>query len=195
MRSAPLLLLTAVVLGGCGDGTPSAQPTPTSTTTPTTTRPPVEPVDPLSPRPAVESPAPSAAGQPTCSAATLTVQDADLLTDEKQLQEVFAIRTSGPVCSLRGWPEVGLLGSDGTPITVAVRRTGTAEALTLSRATSLSFVLGTPRTSDCRDVSTLVVRLPGTNPAIRTSTTMQVCDASLDVGPVQRSQDAEGSEH
>jgi hypothetical protein len=191
VRPAPLLLLAAVLLAGCTQGEPSAQPTPTATTT----LPPVEPVDPLSPRPAVESPAPSAAGQPTCSAASLTVQDADLLADQNQLQEVFAVRTSGPTCRLRGWPEVSLLGSDGAALTVAVRRTGTAEALTLSRATSLSFVLGTPRTNDCKDVSTLVVRLPGTNRAIRTSTTMQVCDGSLSVGPVQRSHDAEGSEH
>ena len=143
----------------------------------------------------MESPAPSAQGQPTCSAATLSVQDADLLADDTQLQEVFAVRTTGSTCVLRGWPEVSLLRPDGSPLTVAVRRTGTAEALTLSRSTSLSFVLSTPRTSDCEDVGTVVVRLPGTTRTFRVTTAMQVCRGQLTTSPVQRRQDDEGAEH
>ena len=155
----------------------------------------MEPVDPLSPRPAVETPAPSAQGLPSCAGATLTVRDADLLADASQLREVFAVRTSGPACRLRGWPEVTLLGADDAPLTVAVRRTGSSAAVSLSRGTTVSFVLGTPRTGNCQDVSTIVVRLPGTSRAIRTGTTMQVCDGELTVGPVERREDDEGSEH
>jgi hypothetical protein len=123
------------------------------------------------------------------------VQDADLLADEHELQEVFAIRTKGPTCRLQGWPQVSLLGADDAPIRVVVRRTGTASALSLTRATSLSFVLGTPRTSDCEDVAAVVVTLPGTSRAIRTGTTMQVCRGQLTISPVERRQDAEGAEH
>jgi len=151
----------------------------------------VGPVDPLSPKPGLESPAPL--GGPTCEAATLSVQDADLLADDKQLQEVFAVRTTGPACQLHGWPQVTLLGGNDAPLTLAVRRTGSAGAVSLSRTTSVSFVLSTPRTSDCQDVSALAVTLPGTNRAIRTGTTMQVCDRQLSVGPVERRADQEGA--
>jgi hypothetical protein len=125
----------------------------------------------------------------------LTVTDADLLADESALQEVFVVRTSGGACQLRGWPVVTLLGSDGQPIDLTTHRVGTATTATLSRSTSLSFVLGTPRTSSCQDAATLVVRLPGTDRSLRAQTTMQVCERRLDVGPVQRRQDQEGAEH
>lgn len=199
MRPTPLALLlaTAAALTSCSD-TMSDGRRDTAVTTPTapaTTQAPLpEPVDPLSPRPAVESPAPTGSAA-VCDAAAMTVTDADLLADERQLQEVFAIRTTGAACALRGWPGVSLLGAGGTPIPVTIRRSGTATTLTLDRATSLSFVLGTPRSQDCQDVSTVAVRLPGTNRTIRAATTMQVCDGTLTVSPVQRRQDDEGSEH
>ncbi|HUR14128.1 MAG TPA: DUF4232 domain-containing protein [Mycobacteriales bacterium] len=164
---------------------PSASPSPNALP---------EPVDPLSPMPAVESPAPTGS-QPACAAAGLTVTDADLLADEQQLQEVFAIRTTGGPCALRGWPAVTLLGPDGAPLTVTTRQVGRATTLTLSRDSSLSFVLSTPRTQTCQDVSTVAVRLPGTSRTLRAATTMQVCDRALTVSPVQRSQDDEGAEH
>jgi hypothetical protein len=189
-----LLLVLAALLGGCSGGAPAARSTPTPTPTPTSTPslPALEPVDPLSPQPPVESPAPTAQGRPTCAGATLAVQDADLLADSRQLQEVFAVRTSGPTCQLRGWPEVTLLGGNDAPLTVAFRRTGSAVAGSLSRSSSLSFVLSTPRSTTCADVSAVLVRLPGTDRVIRTGTTMQVCDGSLEISPVERRQDDEG---
>ncbi|MDP9181970.1 MAG: DUF4232 domain-containing protein [Actinomycetota bacterium] len=191
-RDLLLLLLVPTLAAGCAGSDQVAAPTPQPKVT-ATALPTVEPVDPLSPKPAIESPAPL--GRPTCAAGALAVQDADLLADETQLQEVFAVRTSGSPCQLSGWPEVTLLGPDDAPLVVTVRRTGSASPESLSRGTSLSFVLSTPRTSDCQDVSGLVVRLPGTSRAIRTSTTMQVCHGELGVSPVQRRQDDEGAEH
>jgi hypothetical protein len=155
---------------------------------------PVEPVDPLSPKPPVEAPAPSPTGA-TCDPADLSVTDADLLADEHQLQEVFAIRTSGAPCRLQGWPTVTLLGAGDAPIALSTSRAGFPEPVSLTRETSLSFVLSTPRTSDCEDVATVLVTLPGTNRAIRAGTTMQVCHGQLTTGPVERRQDAEGAEH
>jgi hypothetical protein len=119
------------------------------------------------------------------------VQDADLLADEHRLQEVFAVRTSGPACRLQGWPAVELRRGDGSTITVTTRRTGRARPLGLTAQTSLSFVLGTPRTGRCEDVSTLLVRLPGTTGTITVPTTMQVCSAVLEVGPVERRGDVD----
>ena len=192
MRLLLPVLALALLASACGsdDPEPTAAPSPTASVA---TPPPSAPDDPLSPRPALESPAPT--GGPTCSAGSLTVTDADLLADETALQEVFAVRTSGGACQLRGWPVVTLLGGDGHPIDLTAHRVGTATAATLSRSTSLSFVLGTPRTSSCQDAATLVVRLPGTDRSLRAKTTMQVCEHRLDVGPVERRQDQEGSEH
>ena len=192
-HTSPLLvaaLVAPVLLGGCSGGSSTGSPSPSPSVPATATAPPVEPVDPLSPRPAVESAAPSATG-PVCDAADLSVTDADLLADEHQLREVFAVRTRGPVCRLSGWPTVSLLGADDAPIRLVTRRTGTAADLALTRQTSLSFVLSTPRTSDCQDVAALVVTLPGTCRAIRTGTTMQVCHGELAIGPVERRQDSE----
>jgi hypothetical protein len=122
------------------------------------------------------------------------VTDADLLTSATALQEVFVVRTTGPDCQLRGWPAVGLRRSDGSALALHARRVGTAHAVTLSRSTSLSFVLSTPRSGTCEDAAALVARLPGTDRDLRASTGMQVCTGRLDVGPVERRQDDEGSE-
>jgi hypothetical protein len=195
VRTTPLaLLLTALAtLTGCSSQhPPAAAPVPTTAPVATTALP--EPVDPLSPRPAVESPAPTGS-QPTCSSAGLSVTDADLLADERTLQEVFVVRTTGAPCALRGWPAVTLLGPDGAPLPVTARQVGTPGTVTLSRDSSLSFVLSTPRSSGCQDVSALTVRLPGTSRTLRTSTTMQVCSGEVSVSPVHRSTDDEGSEH
>lgn len=193
MHPSPLvLLLVAAALTACGGAADPRTPSPSAL--PTSQAPVPEPVDPLSPKPAVESPAPTAASR-DCDASRLTIADADLLADEHELQEVFVIRTSGPLCALRGWPAVTLLDAQGAPLTVTQRREGTPVTVTLDPSTSLSFVLATPRTQDCRDVSTVAVRLPGTDRTIRAQTTMQVCDRSLTVSPVERRTDDEGSEH
>lgn len=192
MRRSPLApwLVTAVLLTACSDGDPA----PPAVAVPTTAAPLPGPLDPLSPKPAVESPAPTAASR-ACEAAELTVTEADLLADEHALQTIFVLRTSGPLCALRGWPAVTLLDAQGAPVTVTGRRTGTPTTVTLDPATSLSFVLGTPRSQDCLDVSTVSVRLPGTSRALRAATSMQVCDRTLTVSPVERRTDDEGSEH
>jgi hypothetical protein len=188
------LVAIVVLTAGCGDDDePVATPTRTPSAAPTTSAPAVQPLDPLSPKPALESPAPL--GRPACRATDLTVTDADLLASGSTLQEVFALRTSGRACQLRGWPAVRLLRADGTAIALQARRVGTARAVTLSRATSLSFVLGTPRTGACEDAATVVVRLPGTDRDLRAATSMQVCAGSVQVGPVERRQDEEGTEH
>jgi hypothetical protein len=185
-------LAVALVCSACSGSSDHALPSRTPTPATTTAAPP-EPVDPLSPRPAVESSAP--AGGPTCLASDLTVTDADLLASDTALEEVFAVRTSGSPCELRGWPTVRLLDSEGRRLPLTVQRVRTASVVALSRGTSVSFVLGTPRTSSCQDAATLLVRLPGTDRAIRVPTTMQVCERRLDVGPVERRQDDEGTEH
>ena len=194
MRPSPLALLVATaLLTACGDSDPGPRVTPPAAL-PTTAAPLPGPVDPLSPRPAVESPAPTGSA-PICEGERLTVTDANLLADEHELQEVFVVRTSGPACVLQGWPAVTLLGPDNAPIPATQRRTGTATTVSLDRATSLSFILATPRSQACRDVGTVAVRLPGTDRTIRAQTTMQVCDGSLTVSPVERRTDDEGSEH
>jgi hypothetical protein len=184
-------LALLLVASSCNGSGPVAARTPSPV--PVTTGPTALPEDPLSPRPALESPAPR--GQVTCSADTLTVTDADLLASGTSLEEVFAIRTRGAPCQLMGWPAVSLLDAADQPIPVTARRAGSSSTETLSRGTSLSFVLATPRSSTCQDVSTLVVRLPGTSHDLRAATTMQVCDGSLSVSAVQRRQDDEGAEH
>ncbi|HUR52375.1 MAG TPA: DUF4232 domain-containing protein [Mycobacteriales bacterium] len=189
MRAVIPLLALVLVLPGCSDEQ-SATPLAPPSASPSASQ--VAPVDPLSPRPPLESAAPL--GGPTCDAAQLRVTDADLLADERALEEVFAVRTTGPACALRGWPAVTLLDGAGRPIPVATRNVRRAGTVTLSAGTSVSFVLSTPRSTSCRDVTTLAVRLPGTRGDLRAATTMQVCAGALSVGPVERRQDDEGSE-
>jgi hypothetical protein len=181
----------ALLVAACGnDQEPRATP-PSATPTTTAPAPAPGPADPLSPKPAIESPAPPV-GRPTCRATDLTVTDADLLTSATALEEVFVVRTSGPACQLHGWPAVHLLRADGSALVFRSKRAGKARTVTLTRATSLSFVLSTPRTGSCEDAATLVARLPGTSSDLRTETGMQVCAGSLAVGPVERRQDDEG---
>ena len=191
-RLVPLAL--AVVLGACSSEEPAATPTPSPTPSPSLSPSGApEPVDPLSPRPALESAPPL--GQPACSPGTLTVTDADLLASESTLEELFVVRTTGAACQLRGWPELTLLGADDRPLDVTLRRTGSAEPVTLSAGTSVSFLVGTPRRGACESVSAVVVTLPGSDHPLRVGTTLQVCDKTGTIGPVHRRQDDEGAEH
>ena len=175
-------------------------PTPGTTPTkaaPTPVRTTAAPQDPLSPQPALESPAP--AGQPTCRPTAVTVTDADQLTSGSGTREVFVLRTRGPACQLDGYPVVRLLDAAGATLPVVYRHGGYGlpttgpQPVTLSATTTLSFQVGTPRTGTCRSAATLVVTLPHTTSALRTATTLSVCDGAAGVTPVQRNADAEGS--
>ena len=226
MRPTPVLLLLAgLALGGCSSASPSAAgpsaavptsaapttdapvlptaPAPlmsTPTARPATPTPvrstPVAPNDPLSPAPALESPAPT--GQPTCRPAALTLVDADQLTGSASVREVFALRTTGAACQLQGYPVVRLLDASGATLPVTYRHGGYALSaagavpVTLSRDTTASLELGTGRTGTCRDVATVVVTLPGTTTALRTRTGFRVCGGAVGVSPVLRRGDTEG---
>ena len=226
MRSTPVVLLLAgLALGGCSSASPSAAgpsaavptsaapttdapvlptaPAPvmsTSTARPATPTPvrgtPIAPNDPLSPAPALESPAPT--GQPTCRPAALTLVDADQLTGSASVREVFALRTTGAACQLQGYPVVRLLDARGATLPVTYRHGGYALSaagavpVTLSRDTTASLELGTGRTGTCRDVTTVVVTLPGTTTALRTRTGFRVCGGAVGVSLVLRRGDTEG---
>lgn len=154
----------------------------------------VTPADPLTPVPAQETAAPI--GQPPCRAADLTVVDADTLVLPDVVQEVFVLRTSGRDCELEGYPDVRLLDASGAPLAVRVTRGGAGlpasrpAPVTLSRTTSLSFVVSTPRDGTCTDASAVDVTLPGTTTAIRAATALPVC-GSAGVSPVERRTDDE----
>lgn len=191
---------------------PPAQPTPsaaasaTPAPSPTLSAPPssaapdpepavVAPQDPLSPMPAPESAVP--VGQPACRAADLTVVDADTLVLAGHVEEVFVVRTKGPDCQLEGYPTVRLLDARGTPLPVTVARGGSgltaapAGPVTLSRDTSVSFVVASGRDGACTEAAEVDVTLPGTSSAIRTTTVLSICDAAAGVSPVQRRADDE----
>ena len=174
---------------------PSTAPQPTSPASaagPSPAR--VSPVDPLSPVPAQESAAPT--GQPPCRVGDLTVVDADTLVLPQSVHEVFVLRTEGPDCQLQGYPAVRLLDGAGSPLGVRVAQGGQdlpargPVPVTLSRSTSLSFVVATPRDGTCVDAAAVDVTLPGTTTAIRTSTALSVC-GSAGVSPVERRTDDE----
>jgi hypothetical protein len=199
-RTAAALAL-GLVAACSGPTHPRATPAatthaPTATAAPTPTASEV-PDDPLSPRPALESPAPL--GQPTCAPAALTVTDADSITSDRSVQEVFVLRTQGRACQLEGWPAVRLLDAAGRDLPVTVGHGGfdlpaTAPApVTLSRDTTASFLVATGRTGSCTDAATLVVTLPGTTTPLRADTTLSVCGGTVGVSPVQRLADVEGT--
>lgn len=171
---------------------PSPSPSPTRLAdvrvpAPTATRP-VQTRAPASAS-AQESSAP--VGQPPCRAADVTVVDADTVVLPSSVHEVFVLRTSGPDCQLEGHPEVRLLDASGAPLPVTVRRGGhdlpaTAPSpVTLSRGTSLSFVVATARDGTCADAAAVDVTLPGTTTVLRTATALSVC-GSAGVSPVER---------
>lgn len=215
LRSAPrsarlaVPLLAGLALASCSGGSsrhaaaPTTSPTagPSATPVATPTRTVVAdptPQDPLSPKPALESPAPL--GRPTCRSAALSVVDADTVSvPGGVLREVFAVRTTGPTCQLVGYPALRLLDVSGAPLAVRVDRgghglpAGAPHALTLSRSTSVSFELALPAGPSCRDTATVVVRLPGTTADLRTATAVQVCAAAVGVSPIERRVDSEGT--
>jgi hypothetical protein len=199
-------LLTAVaaaalLLAGCSDSSPSANPVPSFTTAPptsvpTTDAPTATPTsasptpDELSPKPSLESPAPL--GQPVCKGSTLTVTDADSLVDPTSFREVFSVRTNGRDCQLRGYPTVTFQGANGRAVPVTVLHSGFGVApdkpqpVTLSRSTSVSFEIGSARSGSCTSVTHVTVTLPGTAPGHRTSTQFDVCNGKAAVSPVMR---------
>lgn len=156
---------------------------------------PASPEDPLSPQPALETPPPVAAS--TCRAADLSVVDADSLFTPTALTELFVVRTTGPDCQVQGYPAVRLLGPDGAALPVQVRSGGgglparDAGPVTLSRSTSMSFLLATSRDQPCADVSTVAVTLPGTGGTLRAPTELTVCGGAAAVSPVGRQDDDE----
>jgi Protein of unknown function (DUF4232) len=155
---------------------------------------PARPADPLAPAPAQESAAPT--GQPPCRATDLTVVDADTLVLPQTVHEVFVLRTSGPDCQLEGYPSVRLLDASGAPLRIPVTSGGQdlpatgPVPVTLSRGTSLSFVVATPRDGTCVEASAVDVTLPGTTTALRAPTALSVC-GSAGVSPVERRTDDE----
>lgn len=213
MRVSPLLLTAGLLLTGCSSSkTPAAAPTvaptteapvPTQTPEPIVTTPapvrttpkPVEtPSDPLSPRPPLETaPAP---GKPRCKTATLTVVDADQLSSSTATQEVFALRTSGLDCQLIGFPSLQFRDAKGRPQSVTVTHggfgasAGPAKVTTLSKGTSASFVVGTPRSGNCVPAASVVVGVPGGG-TLTASTTLSVCAGKVGVSPIGRRVDEE----
>lgn len=216
MRALPLLL-TALALTGCSSGgtptppvaappaveatTDAPVPTPTPapivmTPTPvrTSAKPIQTPSDPLSPKPPLETaPAP---GKPRCQPATLSIVDADQLSTSTATQEVFAVRTSGADCELTGFPTLQFRDAQGRPLTVTVTHggygasAGPAKVTTLSKGTSASFVVGTPRSGRCVPAASVVVGVPGGG-SVTASTTLSVCAERAGVSPIGRRADEE----
>jgi hypothetical protein len=125
------------------------------------------------------------------------VTDADTLVSPQYKHEVFVIRTSGPPCQLKGFPAVRLLDSAGHQLAVQTQSGGfglpprTPQTVTLSRGTSLSFEVATPRDGSCQEVAAILATLPGTSGAHRAATSLRVCGATIGLSPVQRMSDAE----
>jgi hypothetical protein len=152
------------------------------------------PSDPLSPKPPLETaPAP---GKPRCQPATLSIVDADQLSTSTATQEVFAVRTSGADCELTGFPTLQFRDAKGRPLTVTVTHggdgasAGPAKVTTLSKGTSASFVVGTPRSGRCVAAASVVVGVPGGG-SVTASTTLSVCAARAGVSPIGRRVDEE----
>jgi len=194
--AAALLALT--LSAGCSDSagevgatpttiapTESPAPTPaTSTAAPTPTH------SELTPGPGLESAPP--VGAPTCKGNDLTITDADTLVTADSRQEVYAIRTTGPACQLRGYPAVSFRDAAGSSMAIATRHGGYGlppeqpETVTISRSTSLSFTIASARTGSCSDVAKVVVTLPQTTGAHTVPTELRVCGSTVGLSPVER---------
>ncbi len=168
----------------------SASPTRRPSATPTAAAPSATPVDPLASRPPLETAPPP--GLPACSAATLSVADADAVYTSDAVQELFTMRTSGPDCQLpAAYPVVVVLSATGERLGTAqqggfgLAAPGTGP-LTLSRSTSLSFFLASKRDGTCVPAASVSVTLAGTAGGLTAATALQVCDGALGVGPLQR---------
>jgi hypothetical protein len=191
-RAASLAVTLAALLAATGctnkqdDSPVISAPTQTATQSPTpvpTTRAPTPTPDEQRPKPGLESAPPL--GRPVCRGQALTVTDADTLVDPSYRKEVFVVRTTGADCQLKGYPTVQVQG-------VTVQHGGYGlpaeepQPVTLSRSTSLSFVISSARAGSCRDVPTIVVTLPGTSVGHRTATSLRVCGSAVGVSPVHR---------
>lgn len=153
------------------------------------------PADPLVPRPGLESPAPL--GEPTCRAQDLSMVDADAIVTPETVHEVFVLRTTGPECQLEGFPQLQLRDAGGTPLALTVTRNGfglpveQAEPFSLSRSTSLSFRVASPRGGTCRPVASIVATLPGAGGPLTAESFLTACGDTVGVSPVERG----GSDH
>lgn len=187
------LLLIALLCTACSGGqtsAPSATPAP-STPGPTAgaaaTRTPLN-EDPLSPKPAIESPAPL--GQPVCDPRAVTVTDADAVITA-QVEAIYVLRTSGRPCQLEGFPGVTLLDGSGRALPVRLTTSDDEpEPVTLSAGTSLSFTLTTGRTGSCLQAASVRVVLPGTTTPLTAATELNAC-GDVRIGPVTRLEDDE----
>jgi hypothetical protein len=192
-------LATLVLVTACHSSTRQAVETPLPTPSPTPTVS-LAPSATLSPTPSATAPevvpsgseSPAPLGQPACTAAAVTITDADTVTPRgaSYRAEVYVLRTTGAPCQLMGYPSVQAAGA-----TVTRGGSGlpaeTAKPYTLSRTTSLSFALATGRTGSCEDLTRITVRLPGTSLSKGVPTDLHVCDHRLGVSPVHRMGDDE----
>ena len=191
----PVLLLAACSGPSTPAAAPSAGPTtavPQVTTPPPSTAPTASATPRATPSPSptavVESSAPPPGG-PTCQAKDLTLTDADTLVTQQNREQVYVIRTTGPTCTLQGYPTVTLLDASGKAIPARYGHGGYGQApssptpLSLSRGTSVSFSVSTPRTGTCLTATTIVAGVPGT---LRASTTARVCGGVAGVSAIRR---------
>lgn len=190
-----MLLLAACSGASSPVSAPSVIPTtpvPQATTAPATasptTSPTARPTSSPSPTAVVESSAPPP-GAPTCQAKDLTLTDADTLVTQQNREQVYVIRTTGATCTLQGYPTVTLLDGSGKAIPARYSHGGYGQApssptpLSLSRGTSVSFSVSTPRAGSCLTAATIVAALPGT---LRASTTARVCSGVAGVSAIRR---------
>lgn len=195
LRPAVLATCALLALTACSpsdepviESSPTASPTAAPTTTPTIETPTSAPTT------AVPTKSPAL---PTCRGSALTVTDADSLITPSFVTEVFVVRTTGPRCQLDGYPAVRLLGADGRPLPVTLRHGGAGlppeqpQPVSLSRDTSLSFDVSTPRTGSCQDATAIVATLPGTTTAHRATTDLRVCGSTVGISPVHRRGDTD----
>ena len=205
VRRAPCPVAVLLALTACSSGTTTGSPTPpatfvsvtpssppaeatatatvrpTATTTPTAT--------PTTTATATSTPLESAPppGAPTCKPANLTVTDADTVVTQQAREQVYVLRTNGPDCGLDGYPTVTLRGTDGKALAVTYSHgPGPATPLSLSKGTSVSFSVTSPRAGTCVDAATIRVLLPGTGSALQAATTARICQARASVSPVRR---------
>ena len=198
---ALVLGLAALAVAGCSSSAPAARPPAGVSASPSALPSAVptasdRPLPSTSPTAAVETAPPL--GQPACTAAALTLVDADAVTVGASLEEVFILRTTGPDCQLSGYPTLTFSDNAGKALTIQVDHGGhglpasSPGPVTLSRGTSLSFGVATARTGSCQPTSRVRVALPATTPALVVPTSMQICGGSVGVTPVQRRADSDG---
>ena len=200
-RAAAAVFVGTLALTGCSSGSaPAARPASASTapsqSAPVSVPSPSANVGPTGTAVPSGEVAPSL-GQPACAGSLLTVADADAVTAQGHLEEVFVVRTSGPDCQLVGYPGLTFVGAAGKVLAIEVDQgghglpPGGAAPVTLSRGTSMSFTVATARTGTCVATSRVRVTLPATTPALSVDTTMRICGSAVGVSPVQRRSDSD----